>query len=142
MLLRGDIMVHTSSVPLFWRLQKNRYMLTGTRCKICNTAYFPPKNFCPKCRRKGDIEELRFSGNGKIVSYTTIRVPPEGFENYTPYVVAIIELEEGGRISGQVIGELSDIVIGKAVKPVFRKIQEDGTSGLIQYGIKFEIVDS
>ena len=132
-------MTHNSSVPLFWRLQKSRYTLTGTRCITCNTAYFPPKDFCPSCRRKGEVKEFCFSGNGKIVSYTIIRVPPEGFQNYTPYAVAIIELDEGTRLSGQVIGDISKLDVGKRVRPVFRKIQEDGSSGLIQYGIKFEL---
>ncbi len=132
-------MTHNSSVPLFWRLQKSRYTLTGTKCHACNTAYFPPKDFCPACRRKGEIREFAFSGNGKILSYTIIRVPPEGFQNYTPYAVAIIELDEGTRISGQIIGNPENVGIGKRVRPVFRKIQEDGSSGLIQYGIKFGI---
>ena len=135
-------MVHTSSVPLFWRIQKSKYTLTGTKCNTCNTAYFPPKGFCPVCRRKGDVQEFRFSGEGMIVSYTVIRIPPEGFQNYTPYSVAIIELKEGTTISGQVIGDPSEVEIGKKVKPVFRKMQESGESGLIQYGIKFEIVDN
>ena len=134
-------MTHTSSVPLFWRTQKSRYTLTGTKCSTCNTAYFPPKAFCPKCRRKGDIQEFRFSGKGRIVSHTTIRIPPEGFQNYTPYIVAIIELDEGTMISGQVIDNPEDVEIGKRVRTVFRKFQEDGSSGLIQYGLKFEIAD-
>ena len=132
-------MTHNSSVPLFWRLQKSRYTLTGTRCQTCNTTYFPPKDFCPSCRRKGEVGEFCFSGNGKILSYTIIRVPPEGFQSYTPYAVAIIELDEGTRLSGQVIGDVSKLGVGRRVRPVFRKMQEDGNSGLIQYGIKFEL---
>jgi uncharacterized protein len=134
-------MAYTSSVPLFWRLQKNRYTLTGTKCGTCNRAYFPPKSFCPDCRRKGDIQEFHFSGNGKIVSVTIIRIPPEGFDIYTPYAVAIIQLDEGSNISGQVIGNPEEVKIGQVVRPVFRKIQEDSKDGLIQYGVKFEVFD-
>ncbi len=133
-------MVHTSSVPLFWRIQRNRYRLIGTKCGTCGKAFFPPRDFCPDCRRAGKIQELAFSGKGKIVSHTTIRIPPKGFEQYTPYVVAIIELDEGTRISGQVINDPKEVEIGKRVSPVFRKMQEDGVSGLIQYGLKFELV--
>jgi uncharacterized OB-fold protein len=135
-------MVHKSSVPLYWRLQKSRYTLTGTMCNTCNSTYFPPKDFCPSCRRRGDIKEFRFSGKGKILSYTIIRIPPEGFEMHTPYAVAIIELDEGTRISGQIIGDPEKVETGKKVRPVFRKMHEDGSSGLIQYGIKFEMTDS
>jgi len=130
-----------SSVPLFWRLRKARYSLVGTKCHTCNTIYFPPKNFCPKCRRKGEIKEYQLSGRGKILSYTIVRVPPEGFEAYTPYAVAIIELEEGAKTSGQITGDISGIAIGKSVKPVFRRISQDGDSGIIHYGIDWEIAD-
>ena len=117
-------MVHKSSVPLYWRLQKSRYTLTGTKCATCNTAYFPPKSFCPSCRRKGNIHELKFSGLGEIASFTIIRVAPEGFERYTPYAVALIRLDEGTTISGQVIDDVNDVAIGKRVRPVFRKMHD------------------
>ncbi|NIP40619.1 MAG: transcriptional regulator, partial [Candidatus Aenigmarchaeota archaeon] len=58
----------------------------------CENVYFPPRNLCPACRRSGDIQELQLSGKGKILSYTIIRTPPEGFEHYVPYAVAIIRL--------------------------------------------------
>ena len=134
-------MAHTSSVPLYWRLQKNRYTMTGTKCSTCNRAYFPPKDFCPSCRRKGKIEALKFTGTGKVLSYTVIRIPPEGFDKYTPYAVAIIELTEGSRISGQIVGNPETVKIGQEVRPVFRRLHEDNGDGLITYGIKFEIVD-
>ena len=132
--------MHKSSIPLFWRRFKSRYQLCGTKCTTCNNVYFPPKNFCPDCRRKGNIEEFRFSGKGKIVSYTIIRVPPEGFEKYTPYAVAVIELDEGTRISGQIVGDINKVDIDKPVKTVFRRISEDGSSGLIHYGLKWKLL--
>jgi len=101
----------------------------------------PPKTFCPSCRRSGKIENFQFSGNGKISSYTIIRVPPEGFEMHTPYAVAIISLDEGTNISGQVIGDINQVEVGKRVQPVFRRLMEDGKDGVIHYGVKFEIVD-
>lgn len=129
------------SVPLFWRLKKSKYNLIGTKCTTCGNVYFPPKNFCPNCRRRGKVEDFQFSGSGKIVSYTIVRVPPEGFEKYVPYAVAIIRLDEGTNISGQIIGNVEKIEIGKRVKTVFRKMYEDGTEGLINYGIKFELAE-
>lgn len=132
-------MTHKSSVPLFWRLKKSKYNLIGTRCKTCRTAFFPQKNLCPNCRRRGELEDFQFSGNGKIVSYTIVRVPPEGFERYAPYAAAIIELEEGVRMSGQIVGDINRVKSGKAVRAVFRKMCEDGSEGLINYGLKWEI---
>ncbi len=82
---------------------------------------------------------MRFNGRGEIVSYTIVRVPPEGFEKYAPYAVAIIDLEEGARVSGQIVGDISKVRTGKKVRTVFRKIHEDGSDGLINYGLKWEI---
>ncbi len=129
------------SVPLFWRLKKPRYNLIGTKCLKCKSVYFPPRNLCPKCRRSGNIREFKFSGKGKIISYTIIRTPPEGFEYYAPYAVAIIRLDEGANVTGQVVGDIDKIKVGKRVRSVFRKICEDGSDGLIHYGLKFELID-
>ena len=134
-------MTHTSSIPLYWRLQKHKYNLVGTKCITCSNVYFPPKSFCPECRRKGQVEDFTLNGKGKILSYTIIRIPPEGFEKYAPYAVAVIELDEGTRISGLIVDDASKVEIGKYVETVFRKISEDGDSGLIHYGLKWRIVN-
>lgn len=130
-----------ASIPLFWRLKKSKYSLIGTTCKTCKQVFFPPKTLCPDCRRKGVIEDFKFSGNGEIISYTIIHVPPDGFEHFTPYAIGLIKLFEGANLSGQIVGDPAKIDIGKKVKPVFRKMYEDGEGGVIHYGIKFEIVE-
>ena len=134
-------MSYRSSVPLYWRLNKPRYTLSGTKCTKCSSVYFPPRPICPKCRSKGSLEEFRFSGKGKIVSWTVIRAPPEGFEQQVPYAVAIIELAEGTNIAGQLVSDMNNLSVGKNVRAVFRRMYADGADGLIHYGIKWEIAD-
>ncbi len=133
--------MHRSSVPLFWRLRESKYRMVGTRCATCNSFYFPPRYLCPKCRREGKIENFQFSGNGEIVSYTVIRTAPSGFEKQMPYVVAIVRLDEGPNITGQIVGDINEVEIGKRVCPVFRKMYEDGPGGLIIYGFKFQLAE-
>jgi uncharacterized OB-fold protein len=135
-------MTHRSSVPLFWRLKKSRYGLVGSRCATCGQVFFPLRTFCPACRRRGRIEEFKFSGNGEVLSHTVIRVAPEGFERYAPYTVAIIRLDEGTNATGQIVANGASIRIGSRVRPVFRKTYEDGSEGLIHYGLKWEVVPS
>lgn len=135
-------MAHTSSVPLYWRLRKSKYNLIGTKCTSCNSVFFPPRTLCPNCRRRGETEDFRFSGNGEIISYTIIRTPPEGFEKDAPYGVAIIRLDEGANITSQIVGDINKIDMGKRVRVVFRKIYEDGEDGLIHYGFKFRLVEN
>ena len=129
------------SIPMNWRLKRQKYNLQGTKCTNCSELFFPPRNFCPACRRKGKIETFQFSGEGTIESFTIIRVAPAGFEAMTPYAVGIINLKEGAAISGQIVGDINKVEIGKAVRPVFRRMSEDGKEGVIHYGIKFELAE-
>ena len=124
-------------VPRYWRKQKNRYNLIGTMCKTCGSYYFPPRELCPKCRRDGEIVEYKFKGTGKIVTYTIIRTAAKEYDYLTPYVVAIIELDEGTRMTAQVICDIDKPYIGMPVKSVFRKITEEGKTGMLVYGTKF-----
>lgn len=135
-------MPHQGSVPMSWRLAKHRYALVGTRCKNakCRQPSFPPRAVCKGCGSE-EMEQFKFSGNGKILSYTIIHAAPEGFERHVPYAVALIRLEEDPVISGHVVGSADDIAIGKSVRMVFRKLYEDGKSGIINYGFKFELAE-
>lgn len=128
------------SIPLTWRRIPERYRLLGTKCVTCNTNYFPKRSVCPKCRRKGKIEEKQYAGKGTIYSFTEISAPPEGFEDQVPYVLAIIQLEEGPRLTAQIVDATGkDVKVGDAVAAVFRVIQRDDPEGLIHYGFKFRL---
>ena len=129
------------AVPRFWREIPQRYNLIGNQCGSCNKIYFPPRESCPYCRRKsmGKMKELKFSGKGKVVTYSIIHTAPEHFEGQAPYPIAIIELEEGPKITAQIVDcEVDDVKIGMKVQSTFRKIQEDGYIGAIHYGYKFK----
>src|SRR3989338_5292329 len=129
------------SIPLTWRRIPERYRLLGTQCLTCNIKYFPKRNVCPTCRRKGKITEFQFAGKGKIYSFTEIYAPPAGFEDQAPYVLAIIELDEGAKLTSQIVDAHSkDVKIGDSVQAVFRILQKDDPEGLIHYGFKFRLV--
>lgn len=133
-------MPHKSSVPLFWRLKKSKYSLFGNRCVTCGSVFFPPRSFCPECRRRGNLVEHRLAGTGEVISYTKIHAPPVGFERLAPYVLAVIKLDEGPNITAPVVGDTEKIKKGSRVAPVFRQQHEDGKNGLIYYTIKFSLV--
>jgi uncharacterized OB-fold protein len=61
-----------------------------------------------------------------------------GYEEFAPYTVALVKLEEGPLITAQLTDTEPDQVgIGQPVEMVTRKIREDGPEGLIVYGYKF-----
>lgn len=129
------------SIPLNWRRIPERYRMIGVRCETCGKAYFPRREICPKCRRKGKITEVEFAGKGKVFSFTNVTSPPEGFEDQVPYILAVIELDEGAKLTGQIVDvQKEDVEIGSRVESVFRVIQRDDPEGLLHYGFKFRLV--
>jgi len=128
-------------VARFWREIPQRYNFMGNQCGACDRVFFPPRESCPHCRRKsiGVMKEVKLSGKGEVVTYTIIHVGPEDFEDQTPYPIAIIRLEEGPQVTGQIVDTpLEDVKIGMKVEGTFRKIQQDGHTGAIYYGYKFK----
>ena len=129
-----------SDIVRTWRHIPQRYNLIGSKCTNCDDVYFPPRLVCPKCRRKGNIENLQFKGKGKIYSYSIVQTPTDDFKEISPYAVAIVELDEGAKLTTQLVDcNVNDIEIGDPVEMVFRKIREDGEDGVISYGFKFKI---
>ncbi len=123
-----------------WRHIPQRYNLIGSKCLQCGEVFFPMRVICPECRRKGKLEDIKFSGNGKIHSYSIIHTPTDEFKNISPYAVAIIELEEGAKITSQIVDcNTEDIEIGQEVELVFRRIRAEGDEGVISYGYKFKL---
>jgi uncharacterized protein len=131
----------SENLAITWRRIPERYRLLGVQCGNCKTNYFPGRKLCPKCRRKGKLLSKQFSGKGTIYSFSELSSGPAGFELEAPYVLAIIELEEGPRLTAQVVAVTDkDVKIGDEVEMVFRKIMEDSPEGLIHYGYKFRLL--
>ncbi|MDD4250858.1 MAG: Zn-ribbon domain-containing OB-fold protein [Candidatus ainarchaeum sp.] len=121
-----------------WRNYSDRYKLSGHKCTKCGANYFEKKGMCV-C---GNLifSEMFFSGNGKIVSFTKIHSGPSVFEEQSPYCVAIIDLEEGARITAQIVDcKYDELKIGLGVEAVFRKLYKSGEKGIIHYGTKFRL---
>ena len=78
---------------------------------------------------------------GSILSWTIIRVPPGGFSSLAPYPVVLVDLNGGSRICAQLVDWVeSDLVVGKKVKVIVRRISEPTIEGIIPYGIKVKPV--
>ncbi|NHJ12759.1 MAG: Zn-ribbon domain-containing OB-fold protein [Candidatus Thorarchaeota archaeon] len=126
-------------VAQVWRKIRSIYNLEGNVCKTCSTHYFPPRPVCPTCRRKGQLEPYKFKGLGKIHTFAIVRQAPDEFKRQIPYVVAQVELDEGARVTAQIVNvDPENVEIGMRVRVCFRKITEYGQGGIIVYGYKFE----
>ncbi|PXF17961.1 MAG: transcriptional regulator [Methanobacteriota archaeon] len=132
------------AVPRFWREMPVRYNLIGSHCTGCDMYHYPPRAMCSGCHREslGKMEEHQFAGTGQVVACTVVYQPQQGYEMHGPYPMAIIEMDEGARITAQIVDVAPEMVKrGMRVKAVFRKLGEDSESGIIYYGTKFTPVE-
>lgn len=113
-----------------------RYRLEAVRCQHCGHVYFPPRLVCANCRHTS-FDTIRLNDEGKVVTFTVVRVASDKFLHQTPYVVGIVELNDGVRVTMQIVDtDVDKVEIGQKVKVVFRRIQEDGRAGILCYGYK------
>lgn len=80
------------------------HRLTLQRCLDCDgqPAYFYPRPFCPTCLSR-NVESFEASGRATLHTYVIAHRGAPGFEDKAPYVIAIVELEEGPRMMTNVV---------------------------------------
>lgn len=121
----------------YWREIPQRYRLEANKCKKCGLVFFPPRLICPQCQNR-EFEETKLAEKGKVLTFTIIRIPPQQFVDQAPYAVGIVELDDGVKLTGQIVDcDFEDLRIGKRVKIEFRKIFGEGEAGILCYGYKF-----
>jgi hypothetical protein len=113
------------SVP-FWEGAKAKKLMLP-RCNVCGQFWFPPSQRCRHCLSP-DFAWVESGGCGRIYSFVVYhRVYHPAFEADVPYVVAIVELDEGPRLLSNIVGTAPDDVRCDArVRVVF----EDACDGV------------
>jgi len=123
--------------PRYWREIPQRYRYEAARCNSCGKIHFPPRLVCSGCRGQ-EFTKVTLADTGTVETFTVIHVAPTGFGDQVPYAVGIIKLEDGVKLTAQIVdADLSSLAIGTRVKREFRRLQQDGESGVISYGYKF-----
>ena len=94
------------------------------RCQSCGHALFYPRTHCDTCHNDQLVWEDA-SGIGTIASYTVVRRGvSDDFE--APYVIALIDLNEGPRMMSQIVGADPDgLAVGLSVKVDFVAWSDD-----------------
>lgn len=136
-------MPDTRSISSYWRRIPQWYRMEGVYCSNCEGYFFPARSICPDCRREGKLEGYKFKGTGTVYSYTIVYSPPHGFELQAPYVLAMVQLDEGPRLTAQIVDcTPEDVEIGTKVEMILRKITDEKGGGVIHYGYKFKPVEN
>lgn len=71
------------------------------QCIPMKHSYFYPRTSCPVCGTE-DVEWVTASGRARLHSYVISHRPAPGFS--PPYVIAVVELEEGPRMMTNIVG--------------------------------------
>jgi len=121
--------------PRYSREIPHRYRLEATKFKS-GKVYLPTRYICPETGDR-EFEKITLKGTGTILSYTIIHIASDDYAKQTPFPIAIIETDEGARLTAQVVDCTEDeMKIGARVELIFRKIMEEGDAGIINYGYK------
>jgi hypothetical protein len=79
----------------------------------------------------------RLPEKGKVLTWSVIRVAPPAFASEVPYVVAVLEMEDGTRLTSQLVDvDLDRIEVGMPIRLEFRKMRQYGRTGIIAYAHK------
>lgn len=117
-ILRGE------EAPFFAAAAEGRLVIQ--RCPVCQRAVFYPRTLCPHCH-DGVPEWTDASGKATVYSFSVLqRAGLPGFEADVPYVVALVDLEEGVRMMANIVNVPPDEVrIGMPVSVTFERRAED-----------------
>jgi uncharacterized OB-fold protein len=109
----------------FWKATKEHRLLIQV-CKDCDSKIFYPRKFCPECW-SGNLGWVEASGKAKVYSFTITRdmVEPK-FMPDLPYVLAMVDLDEGIRMMTRIVEcAPEDVKLDMDVEVVFEDISDE-----------------
>ena len=109
----------TGETKPFWNAARLG-TLAIQRCDDCHQYQWYPRGFCSNCWST-HIRYVKASGKGTVWTYTiTYQNRSPGFSQEVPYVLALVELDEGVKVFTNIIEcKPDDVQIGMAVEVVF-----------------------
>jgi uncharacterized OB-fold protein len=107
---------NVETAPHIQGLREGRLIVP--RCDDCGVVIWYPRAFCPDC---GDtnVSWQEIEARGRVYSSTVVRKGSVLFDDYAPYVLAYVELDDGPRVMTNVIGAVDAVEIGSVVVGVY-----------------------
>lgn len=115
----------SADTEFFWNgLKQNKLLIQ--RCSGCATLRHPPRPMCAQCRSL-EWEPIEASGRGTVYSYVMPHQPRVPFFDY-PYIVVLVELEEGVRLVSNLTDiDPAEVEVGMPVQLYFQTYDNDLT---------------
>jgi len=104
--------------------------LEGSRCKSCSAVFLGERDICSSCGTRDQMETRQLSNDGELYVYSIVHRSFPGIE--VPYVSAIVDLEGGGTVKGNLINfdpEPEKIKMGMPVEVVYKKAPRQDAEG-------------
>ena len=95
--------------------------IEGNKCKSCGSIFLGERSVCSKCGTRDQIEAVKLADTGKLYVYSIVHRSFPGID--VPYVSAIVDLDGGGTLKGNLIGVDPDpdkISFGMPVEIVYK----------------------
>ncbi len=115
--------------------------ILGSRCATCNTPYFPKAPVChnPDCSAS-KMQDSAFGGKGVLWSYSVADFPPPAPHKYDepfkPYVIGVVDMQDGLRLIGQMVDTLDDVKIGANVELVIDTLYHEDDKAFTSWKFK------
>lgn len=122
----------TEFTAMFWNGLRDSVFQT-TQCLACQHITFPPKPVCPNCW-SADLRWLVLGGEGWLRSFTEVCAAPSMFAAEAPYVLGLVDLDEGVRCLSRIRADWHDLRPDARVRVCFREAEPT-------YLFEFELVD-
>lgn len=77
-------------------------VLLGRKCKSCGAHFFGSPRFCLKCT-SSELQPVELSQEGTLYTYTIVRMAPPGWQGSVPYLLGVVKLPEGPRVTAELV---------------------------------------
>lgn len=104
--------------------------LEGARCSQCGAVFLGERSACSSCGTRDQLESIPLSNQGELYVYSIVHRSFPGVE--VPYVSAIVDLDGGGTVKGNLINvdpEPEKITMGMPVEVIFEKAPRKDAEG-------------
>ena len=82
------------------------YFLSGQKCNNCSAIFTDQRQSCAKCFELNNFSKIKLSNEGILYSYSIVHRSFPGIE--VPYISAVVDLDGGGTIKGNLINVKPD----------------------------------
>ena len=95
--------------------------LAGAKCRNCGEVYVGEREVCGKCFARGKMDAIKLADRGKLYNFTVVHRNFPGVK--VPFISAIVDLDGGGTLKGNLVDiepDIAKLKFDMPVKVVFR----------------------